>query len=192
LRLFDRLRRRFQPKGVGDEQEKAAPNASLNDAYRLHRDEDVDRFTQFAVEAFPKYASRIKCFGADWLGRQFATDTARVVAGEPQVLLLEPGSGEVFEIPATFESFHAEELLLHPNEVVEFEMFQKWLEAGGTRPGYNQCIGYRKPLYLGGTHDFDNFELSDFEVYWSICGQIMEQIRDLPPGTKIGSISIGN
>jgi hypothetical protein len=191
--VFGRLKKRFAssaPQGPSSEDSPLEP--SLNDAYRLHRQEDVARFTQLAIDAFPKYAERVTCFGADWIGRQFATDKARVVDGEAQVLLFEPGSGEVFEIPASFETFHSEELLLHPNEAVELELFQKWVGSGGAQPNYDQCIGYKKPLYLGGTHDFANFELSDFEVYWSICGQIMDQIRGLPPGTKIGSISIGD
>lgn len=60
---------------------------SLNGAYRLHRSEDVTRFTALAAEAFPQFAGRIECFGADWLGPQFATDKGRLVEGQKQVLM---------------------------------------------------------------------------------------------------------
>lgn len=63
-------------------------------AHRLHRPEDVAHFTALALEAFPELAERITCFSAEWLGRQFVIDQARVVDGEPQALMLEPGTGE--------------------------------------------------------------------------------------------------
>lgn len=85
---------------------KAAPQSDhptfLDGAYRLHRVDDVDHFTSLASTAFPAFADRIECFGADWLGRQFARDRARIAGGEPLVLMLEPGTGEALEIPADF------------------------------------------------------------------------------------------
>ena len=80
-------------------------------AYRRHQREDVARYTSLAAAAFPEFQSRITCFGADWLGRQFALDQGRVVGGEPQVLMLEPGTGEVLEVPLSKRAFHDEELL---------------------------------------------------------------------------------
>ena len=62
----------------------------MDGAYRRHRPEDVEGFTELARQAFPAFAERIECFGADWLGRQFAADLGRVAAGRPQVLMLEP------------------------------------------------------------------------------------------------------
>jgi hypothetical protein len=48
--------------------------------------------------AFPDFATRACPFGSDWLGRLFAVDSARVENGEPLVLMMEPGTGEVLEI----------------------------------------------------------------------------------------------
>jgi hypothetical protein len=162
----------------------------LDGAYRRHRDEDVERFTALAVELFPKFASRVRCFGADWLDRQFATDRGRIVNGSPQVLLLEPGSGEAFEIPVDAATFHETELLKYPNEVLEYLVFREWLEAGGARPAYDQCVSYKKPLFLGGEHEIANLAIGDLDVYWTICGQMLAQVRNLPSGTKIGSVKI--
>jgi hypothetical protein len=164
----------------------------LDGAYRPHRLEDFPRFTRLAVSAFPNFAGRIECFGADWLGRQFAVDRPRVVRGVPQVLMLEPGTGEALEIPVDQAGFHSQELVQDPDAAVAHSFFKEWIAAGGQRPGYDQCVGYRKPLYLGGVDDLTNLEIVDFEVYWTLAAQILQQVRGLPIGTGVGDVSISD
>lgn len=33
---------------------------------------------------------------------------------------------------------------------------------------YNECAGYKIPLFLNGDDIVDNLEVSDMEVYWEI------------------------
>lgn len=164
----------------------------LNGAYRQHRLEDVAHFTELAANAFPEFMDRIECFGADWLGRQFAIDQGRLVGGAPQVLMLEPGTGEALEIPVGQSAFHDEELVQEPDAAVAFTFFEQWLASGGVRPEYDQCVGYRRPLYLGGADDITNLEMVDFDVYWTTSAQLLEQVRELPPGTRISGASISD
>lgn len=67
--------------------------------YRVHDADSGPAAQQLIAEAFPEFAARATPFGFDWLGRQFAIDSLRLIAGEPQVLMIEPGTGEVLEIP---------------------------------------------------------------------------------------------
>ena len=184
--MFSKFFKRF---GSNDGQ----PSESILDgAYRRHKAEDVEHFTQLARDAYPKFSDRIQCFGADWLGNQFASDTGRVVNGLPQVLLLEPGTGDALEIPADVESFHKTELVTQADAAVAYSFYKKWLASGGARPGYNQCAGYKKPLYLGGEDEVTNLALSDFDVYWTLAAQLLAKVRGLPAGTPIGRVSIGD
>ena len=164
----------------------------LDGAYRLHRDEDVARFSAIAVEAFPEFAGRIECFGADWLGRQFATDKGRSVNGSPQVLMLEPGTGAALEIPLSRADFHDDELANEPDAAVAYSFFREWLASGGDRPNYDQWIGYRQPLFLGGADEVSNLEPVDFDFYWGLSAQMLAKVRGLPVGTPIGVISISD
>lgn len=164
----------------------------LDCAYRLHQQDDVQRFTALAADTFPTFATRIECFGASWLGWQFATDRARVERGEKLVLLLEPGGGEAFEIPATFASFHETELVEDPDATVALSFYRDWLKGGGVAPTYGQCIGYTRPLYLGGADEVANLELVDFEVYWGLAAQLLAKVRGLPVGTRVGNVSIAD
>jgi hypothetical protein len=184
--MFDRLRKLVG--GNGDSGE----GKLLNGAYRPHRTEDVDRFTTLAAEAFPNFADRIQCFGADWLGRQFALDQGRMLNGEPQLLMLEPGTGEALEIPVGYDDFHNHELIEEADAAVAYSFFKNWLAAGGEVPGYDQCVGYKVPLYLGGADDTSNLAINDFDVYWTISAQLLAKVRGLPPGTKISNVSISD
>lgn len=104
--------------------------------------------------------------------------------------MLEPGTGEALEIPVNRGAFHSEELVDEPDAAAAYSFFEQWLAAGGVRPEYEQCIGYKRPLYLGGSDDVSNLEACDFGVYWSMAAQMLAQVRGLPVGTPISNLSI--
>jgi hypothetical protein len=142
-------------------------------AYRRLEGDEVEAIADEVAAAFPDFAGRIAIFGADWLGRVFATDSAR--GGE--VLLLEPGTGEALEIPVDLAEFEASELVDNPDAALAWGFYQAWRDAGGAAPGPGQCIGYRKPLFLGGADTPDNLELADLSVYWFVTAQVIAQLR---------------
>lgn len=106
--------------------------------------------------------------------------------------MLEPGTGQALEIPVDIVSFHETELRSYPDAVVAFPFFKSWLGSGGKSPAYDQCVGYKIPLYLGGNDEVTNLEISDFDVYWTLSAQLLTNARDLPAGTKVGRISISD
>jgi hypothetical protein len=105
--------------------------------------------------------------------------------------LLEPGTGESLAIPANLETFHNDELQVHAEAVLAISGYNRWLQSGGAAPRHHQCIGYKVPLFLSGTDDIDNLSLTDIDVYWHISAQLIQQSRGLPPGTRIGNVTIG-
>ena len=54
----------------------------------------------------------------------------------------------------------------------------------------NQCYSCKVPLTLGGQIEADNFEPTDLEVHYSILGQLHQQTKRLPAGTKIKNVKI--
>lgn len=161
-----------------------------NGLYRIHLANQIDHWNHILAEAFPEFAKRLCCFGYDWLGRQFAVDNGRVENSEPLVLMLEPGTGEVLEIPVNFVTFHDDELVSYTNEVLAYDFYREWLSSGNEAPNIQQCVGYKKPLFLGGADEINNLELMDLEVYWGLSSQLISKVRGLPPGTPIDNISI--
>ncbi len=53
-----------------------------------------------------------------------------------------------------------------------------------------ECYSPDHPLILGGDLSDDNLRPCDIRVHASMQGQIHEQVRHLPPGTKISNIRI--
>jgi hypothetical protein len=158
----------------------------------LYRVVDAARYgfaNRFLSNAFPPFAKRVTPFAYDWLGRIFALGSTQG-KGKSLVLLFEPGSGEALEIPCTIDSFHDRELLEFGDDLLSMKYYSQWLAAGGKAPGLDECVGYGRPLFLGGQDSIENLEISDLDVYWSITAQLIDQLRGAPPGTRIRKISI--
>lgn len=158
--------------------------------YRIGSAVSIGHWTALVSAAFPGFSDRIACFAHDWLGRVFALDSQRIEDGRPGVLMMEPGTGETLEIPCNLVSFHETELIQYREPALAENFYNQWLTAGGAVPGASECVAYRKPLFLGGSDTVDNLEISDFDVYWTISGQLIQRARGLAPGTRIGKITI--
>ncbi|MBF4766630.1 DUF1851 domain-containing protein [Nocardioides agariphilus] len=145
--------------------------------YRVHDDRTGPQALSLVTDAFPEFAERVCPFGYDWLGRQFAVDSGRVVGQEPQVLLLEPGTGEALEIPFSFAAFHDVELVDHSDAALASAFFADWSRSNTDQLPLrrDECVGYRIPLFLGGDDTLVNLEVSDIDVYWTLCGQLRGQ-----------------
>lgn len=154
--------------------------------YRIVRAQDISAWNARINLGFPETIGRITCFGYDWQGSAFAVDNQRLEQGQPGVLLFEPGTGQALEIPANIQTFHDVLVVENPDAALAANIYvEDWLAAGGAQPAYDQCISYKKPLFLGGEDDISNQELSELEVYWHIMGQVIAKLKGLPPGSPI-------
>lgn len=136
----------------------------LNGMYRVFTENDLPKWNGIVEQTFPRYKNRISVFGYDWFGRVFALSKA-----SNTVLLFEPGTGDVFDIPANIADFHDVEIVEHHQDSLLSEYFEEWFEANDkfVLPN-NKCVGYKVPLFLNGEDELDNLEVSDMEVYWEI------------------------
>jgi hypothetical protein len=140
--------------------------------------------------SWTRYEKRLFVFAYDWLGRQIAFDRKRVISDELMVAMLEPGTGELLEVPANFVQFIEEELIQHDDAALASSFYREWRSSGGQVPKPHQCVGYRIPMFLGGADAVDNLEIIDLDVYVTITGQLFEGTLSLLPGQKISEISI--
>lgn len=139
--------------------------------YRLHKTSDIEKWNEIVSEAFPEAKNLITCFGYDWLGRQFA-----VYKKTMTVLMFEPGTGYALDTEKTLDEFHLYEIEDENGAAVSYDYFCEWREKNSSEIKNNECVGYIKPLFLGGEDNVDNLEISDMEVYWGICGQLIRTI----------------
>lgn len=196
--MFERFLAAFDPDGSTGIAPAAATVSSWLDVaggrsfadglYRIHTKASASASDALVRHAFPEFAGRLSCFGYDWLGRQFATDTKRGERDDPEIMLCEPGTGEAFEIPVPFSLFHDTELVDYTEDALALSFFHQWRQAGGGAPSVTECVGFKRPLFLGGSDIVSNMELSDLDVYWTIMGQLRRQAQGLPEGTRIAGV----
>jgi hypothetical protein len=159
--------------------------------YRFHDERSGPVAAEAVDSAFPDFAGRVVPFAFDWLGRQFVIDRNRVV-GEPQVSLLEPGTGEALEIPCGFVEFHDVELVEFRDAALAEPFFERWRRTTQAPLSFTDCAGYRVPLFLGGVDAVENLEVIDWAVYWTISGQLRLGTASLPPGTSVRQVALRN
>jgi len=100
------------------------------------------------------------------------------------VEMLDMQNGQLREVAASRDEFYQ---LIRTREKQE-----EWLRSGlvtslhekGIVPEPGQCYAFSVPPILGGTVDPESVELMDLGVWVSFCGQIQEQVRNLPPETE--------
>ena len=104
------------------------------------------------------------------------------------VSILEPGTGEVLEVPASFSEFMGRELLDSRDAALASEFYAAWRAVNGAIPRRTECIGYKVPLFLGGSDTVDNLEVIDLDVYVSICGQLFDGSIEMKPGQRVSGV----
>lgn len=119
---------------------------------------------------WPNIPKFFTVFAFDWQGNQYGFDKRRQVNGEPLVGMLEPGAGKLLKLPTTFAEFIGREVVQNREALLACSFYRKWLEQGRL-PAYEECVGYRVPLFLNGSDEIENLEISNMEVYLSITGQ---------------------
>lgn len=160
--------------------------------YRLHTPTSSGVASSMSAAAFPEYEFPLRCFGFDWLGRQFALDPRRGGALDPEVLLLEPGTGEALEVPVPISAFHDEELVNYTDAALASNFFAEWQSKERQELPFDKCVGYKVPLFLGGEDAISNLEITDIDVYWSLMCQLRLATRSAAPGTSVRDITIGD
>lgn len=149
--------------------------------------------TDLARAVYPGGARRLYPFAMDWLGRMFALDADRVVDGEPQIMLLEIGTGDALEVPYGLVAFHDEHLTDDPEPALAVTGWGAWSEShpDAVPLPTEKCVGYELPLFVGGRDDPDNMEVSDWEVYWTVVGRLKLRTAGLSEGTPIPDVGAG-
>jgi hypothetical protein len=154
--------------------------------YRVLRSDQVMATTKALEDVFPEYRGRVVAFGFDWLGRHFAHALGK---DEPTVLGLEVGAGEAMVIPGTVLEFHNEILINDSDAALAEQFWNEWRIKNPADVEFSKCVGYKVPLFLGGTDVVGNLEVYDLELYVNLCGQLRNKVRKLRPGQSIGSIA---
>ena len=108
-----------------------------------------------------------------------------LVGKDDAVYWLQTDSGDLTKVAANLELFE-----LYRNEEDKIDnwflplLVEKLISAGKTLKE-NEVYSYIINPVLGGEYLIENIKPTDMSVHFAFSGQICEQIKDLPDGTKV-------
>jgi hypothetical protein len=136
--------------------------------FRVVDSNNLEYFKRLVQSCFSELSDDIRVIGFDWLGRIFvSSDTS-----DSKIYMCDAGSHEILEIPLGIKEFLNNEIPEYPDELFALDFYKEYISQGGISPSYDQCIGYKVPLFLGGLDDLSNIEQIDFDVFWTLMTQL--------------------
>lgn len=90
---------------------------------RIHDKGESGRAVQLIEEAFPAYRGAVAPIAKDWLGRQYAVPLVGTIPRTGLVLLIEPGSGEAFEVDCGPVELFDQEMVDDPVTFLATDLF---------------------------------------------------------------------
>lgn len=146
--------------------------------------EEKEKWESIVSDSIPFDAYPYELFSFTWDGACLGVGKSE----EGSVILLFDGADlRCKPIPMTLADFLNVEIPADCDGYLAAASYREWLD-NHPAPGWTECVGHKIPLFLGGKDNFDNMEIIDMEVQWDMTSQIWQAVRDLPPGTPIGSI----
>ncbi|MCK8677395.1 DUF1851 domain-containing protein [Streptomyces lichenis] len=118
-------------------------------------------------------------FAFDWSGRE-------LLAGADDVVVVDPARGTALSTGLDPDGF----LAAGVEDRLGAGAFREWREAypGDPDPlAFDEVVGYRVPLLLGGEDAVANRERTGRRDYFDNCAAIARQVRRLPEGTVIST-----
>lgn len=105
------------------------------------------------------------------------------------VLFLDTIDGKCHEVAASVQDWETK--LGQPELLDEWFMpgFLSELHEAGAYLSQGECYSATHSIILGGTFSVENWPPTHWRVHFHALGQIHEQVKDLPPGTKITKIN---
>jgi hypothetical protein len=199
--MFDRLTEAFPVtmRGESVEQVDSVPEvlqncfrdmggATLaNGFYRFHSPSSAQAGNARCARLVSGFAGNFYCFAFDWFGRELAIDLRKP---DGDVIVVDPGGGEYLRSDEPFSSWH--DCVAGEEDPLAYPYYLEWREANPDAGpvGFDQCIGYLVPLFLGGVDEISNLALTDREVYFEICVQLSNGAAKLPTGATIDALRI--
>ena len=108
-----------------------------------------------------------------------------LLGNDGAIYWLQTDSGDLTRVADTLEQF---EKFLNDEEKVDDWFLPSLVEkilAAGKKLKKNEVYSYKKLPVIGGEYSVGNIEPTDMSVHFAFTGQICEQIKDLPDGTKV-------
>lgn len=159
--------------------------------YRFHTPESARTGTQACSRLITGFEGRYYSFAFDWLGREVAVDI-RPRPEDGYVIVVDPGAGEYLKTGCRLSDWH--DAVASDEDPLAGTFYSEWrsqdTERGPLR--FDQAVGYKIPLFLGGRDEVGNLEVVPRGLYFELCTQLAHGTRHMSPGETIDQVIIGS
>ncbi|MHB0972116.1 MAG: T6SS immunity protein Tdi1 domain-containing protein [Thermoanaerobaculia bacterium] len=130
----------------------------------------------------------------EWLLPAFGSMRGLLVTALGDMFLSDPaGQVHLLNADAASATFVAHDESQWREMLEDADAVEAWFAPGFVRAirehlgplAPNQVYYPKHPSFLGGTYDVENYDTRRWDAYLWVNGQIHQQIKDLPPGTKV-------
>ncbi|PRH80190.1 hypothetical protein C6N75_05630 [Streptomyces solincola] len=177
----DALLRRYSVTGTVEEP-KASPSGRTlaHGLLRFHTPASAQESYAACVRLAKGIDGRYFPFAFDWAGRE-------LLAGADGVVVVDPARGLATATGLDLDAWcaAAAEEDGDPFGAADFRAWRETYPGDPDPLGFDEAVGYRTPLLLGGEDDLANRERTDRRAYFDDCVAIARQVRKLPEGTVI-------
>jgi hypothetical protein len=108
-----------------------------------------------------------------------------LLGNDNNIYWLQTDTGDLTKIANSLEQYQQ---FLNDEEKIDnwfLPLLVEKLLTAGKILKVNEVYSYKKLPVIGGEYSVDNIDLTDMSVHFAFSGQICEQIKDLPDGTKV-------
>lgn len=147
--------------------------------FKIHTFEMVSKWTNVLSQEY--FKDELKdvsyfCFGSNWQGCMYCINKKNNL-----IIYFDPATCEFFESEDTsIEDFFNSVLVDGEYDIIFEEYFEevyKYLELD--KINYEESIGHKVYLHLGGEDDKNNLEIVNTEVLWDLQIQIANKINEI-------------
>jgi hypothetical protein len=148
-----------------------------NGLFKIHTFEYVDKWTALLSEYFRKEIKSFNmiCFASNWQGCMYCIDKYN-----RKITYFDPATCEFFDADSSLQTFFDDILVSGEYDIIFEDYFKEtlgYLKLDNVK--YEDSVGHKVYLHLGGEDDVDNLEVVNTETLWDLQIQIAESINEI-------------
>jgi hypothetical protein len=148
-----------------------------NGLFKIHTFGYVDKWTALLSEYFREEINPFDmiCFASNWQGCMYCIDKEN-----SKITYFDPATCEFFSADSSLQCFFGEILVSGEYDVIFEDYFYEAFEYLNLKNlEYENSLGHKIYLHLGGEDDVSNLEVVDTDVLWDLQIQMAESINEI-------------
>jgi outer membrane protein assembly factor BamB len=148
-----------------------------NGLFKIHTFDYVDKWTASLAEYFREEINPFDmiCFASNWQGCMYCVDKKNST-----ITYFDPATCEFFSADASLKLFFDDILVSGEYDIIFEDYFNEAFEYLKLKDlEYDNSLGHKIYLHLGGTDDVSNLEVVNTDVLWDLQIQITESVNEI-------------